>query len=158
MNSISLKIHSVIDLITNSSTEIYTNSGSIESIKEFINELLAEAGSLKTADDLYTFKIKASPGNLDSALDSFYDEDPDKLLALLKSNQELVDAITKEGYIGYDLGQEVLKIIPEEEIMEYHYNDDDYGSETVCMITSKKSGDRSNFTDKILGLLNQTAY
>jgi hypothetical protein len=54
-------IHSVVDLITNSSTTIYTQAkkGSIETVKEIINIILKTSESGQTADDLYTFDIKA---------------------------------------------------------------------------------------------------
>jgi len=59
MKQIAIPIHSIIDVITNSSTEIYTNthSKSIEYAKDLINEILDAAGSDKTADDLFEFEI-----------------------------------------------------------------------------------------------------
>ena len=55
---IRIPIHSFIDLITNSSTEIYigTKEKTIEYAKEMIDKFLAEAGSDKKADDLFTFE------------------------------------------------------------------------------------------------------
>lgn len=53
-----LKLHSVIDLITNSSTEIFAcaDEDSAKTIKEFINAILKQAGSDKTSDDLFTVR------------------------------------------------------------------------------------------------------
>lgn len=53
-------MHSFIDVITNSSTEIFvsTHGKTIEYAKELINDLLKVAGSEKTADDLFEFKIE----------------------------------------------------------------------------------------------------
>lgn len=60
MNSVSFHIHSVVDLITNSSSEIFTfvNTGYIKSVKELINELLKQGGSTKTADDLFDIEVE----------------------------------------------------------------------------------------------------
>lgn len=57
MNFLKLKTHSIIDVITNSSTEIFisSNNKTIEVAKEFINSLLKATGSKKEADDLFDF-------------------------------------------------------------------------------------------------------
>lgn len=54
-----IPIHSFVDLITNSSSEIYiyASDGTIKSVKELINNLLRGVGSDKTADDLFTFDV-----------------------------------------------------------------------------------------------------
>jgi hypothetical protein len=59
MNTLKLKVHSVVDVITNSSTVIYTQAseGTISSIKEMINALLALGESDLTADDLFEFEL-----------------------------------------------------------------------------------------------------
>jgi hypothetical protein len=53
-----ITLHSFSDIITNSSTEIFTTctENSVELIKKFINTILKEAGSDKTADDLFTIR------------------------------------------------------------------------------------------------------
>ncbi len=58
MKEIKVSIHSFIDVITNSSTEIYisTTSGAESRMYELINAFLKEAGSEKTAEDLYIIK------------------------------------------------------------------------------------------------------
>ena len=52
--------HSVIDVITNSSTEIYTctHGKTIEYMKELINSILKAGGSKKKAEDLYEFRVE----------------------------------------------------------------------------------------------------
>lgn len=61
MESLKIKVHSVVDVITNSSTVIYTQAdeGTIKSLKEMINALLKIGGSELTADDLFTFELDA---------------------------------------------------------------------------------------------------
>jgi hypothetical protein len=59
MEPIRIKIHSFVDLITNSSTEIYISchKKSVEAAKGLIDSLLQAAGSEKKADDLFEFKV-----------------------------------------------------------------------------------------------------
>jgi hypothetical protein len=54
-----LTVHSFVDLITNSSTEIYVEATekTIESVKDIINNLLGFASSNHTADDLFEFTL-----------------------------------------------------------------------------------------------------
>ena len=62
-------LHSVIDLITNSSTEMFMDfSGSIEPIKDLVNEFLKINGSDKTCDDVFNLTI----------VPSWAEDDPDE--------------------------------------------------------------------------------
>lgn len=58
-DSYTIKIHSFIDIITNSSTEIYcaANQKTVESVKEIINGILKVGDSKYTSDDLFTVEI-----------------------------------------------------------------------------------------------------
>jgi hypothetical protein len=60
MKPIKVCIHSVIDIITNSSTEIFvgTHKNTIPLFKEFINQLLKDAGSDQTCEDIYDVELK----------------------------------------------------------------------------------------------------
>lgn len=59
MTSLTIPIHSFVDLITNSSTEIYieADTGTIEAIKSLVNNLLKIAKSELTVDDLFTITL-----------------------------------------------------------------------------------------------------
>jgi hypothetical protein len=59
MTELKIKTHSVVDVITNSSTVIYTQAGegTISAIKEMVNALLALGESDLTADDLFNFEL-----------------------------------------------------------------------------------------------------
>ena len=49
-----IKIHSLVDMITNSSTVIYTYSdGSIDTCKKMMNEILSSLGNPLTCDDMF---------------------------------------------------------------------------------------------------------
>ena len=54
-----IPVHSFVDLITNSSTEIYiqATTKTVESVKEIINNLLKVNGSGYTADDLFEISL-----------------------------------------------------------------------------------------------------
>lgn len=54
---IKVNIHSVIDAITNSSTEIFINTNNVGALKEFINGMLKSIGSDKTFDDIFEVQI-----------------------------------------------------------------------------------------------------
>ena len=53
--------HSVIDLITNSSTEMFMNmESSVEPLKELINEFFRVSGVNKTCDDVFKITVANS--------------------------------------------------------------------------------------------------
>ena len=60
-------IHSFVDLITNSSTEIYISATekTVESVKNLINNLLKMGQSNLTCDDLFTIEIDKEQFNKD---------------------------------------------------------------------------------------------
>lgn len=55
-----IRIKSITDVITNSSTEVFTfaDEGSVEKLKRFIDSILYIAGSEKTCDDLFEVRFK----------------------------------------------------------------------------------------------------
>jgi hypothetical protein len=56
---IEIALHSIIDLITNSSTEIFTDfAGSLEPCKEMINEMFKSCGIEKTCDEVFTLRLE----------------------------------------------------------------------------------------------------
>jgi len=64
MNSISIPIHSFLDLITNSSSETYVTSDrqTVTSIKSIIDAVLKAGGSTKTCDDMFMVKLAKEDG------------------------------------------------------------------------------------------------
>lgn len=59
MERIIIKTQSVSDVITNSSTEIYTvcTEYTLDRLKDIVNSILKIADSTLTADDLFTFEL-----------------------------------------------------------------------------------------------------
>lgn len=80
-----INIHSVIDIITNSSTEIYTYSdGTIEPLKKLVNEMFKIHGIDKTFDDVFIATV-----NSDIYVYTEYEDKPDEL-----SNDEINSLFT----------------------------------------------------------------
>lgn len=89
-----IKIQSVVDLITNSSTETFTilNGNAERIIRDIVDALLASAGSALTFSDLFVFDTKFS----DKWEDAYYDyirdfikEDTMIMQNLLKSSTQM---------------------------------------------------------------------
>lgn len=59
MKILTIPIHSFVDLITNSSTEVYVNAdnGTIQAVKELINNILQGSGSTYNCDDLFDITL-----------------------------------------------------------------------------------------------------
>jgi hypothetical protein len=60
LNKLTITVHSFVDLITNSSTEIYICAGpsTVKSLKEMVNAIIKLGGNdTLTADDLFTFEL-----------------------------------------------------------------------------------------------------
>jgi len=66
-NEVVLKIHSMVDVITNSSSVTYVTArdNSISKIKELVNNLLVFSESDKKADDLFDFKLSIDEERLE---------------------------------------------------------------------------------------------
>jgi hypothetical protein len=68
--------HSVIDVITNSSTEIFVHSEHcIEPAKELLNELLYLEGSNKKCDDIFEISLEYDKSNIEEIFDYYVDND-----------------------------------------------------------------------------------
>ena len=74
--TVRIPVHSLIDLITNSSTEIFVHSEkSVEPAKALLTELLKLEGSDKTCDDVFEITIEKDRGDLNDVIQYYLDED-----------------------------------------------------------------------------------
>ena len=81
-----VKVHSVIDLITNSSTEMFVDySDSIDHIKELVDEILELQGSPLTCDDIFDLKIVSQYAEED--YEGSLEEDPTELEFTVKNDK-----------------------------------------------------------------------
>lgn len=72
-NVIRANIHSVVDVITNSSTTIYTHQDSVKETKELVQEILNIAGITdKTPDDIFYYGVFADEYR-------YLDQEPDEM-------------------------------------------------------------------------------
>jgi len=80
MKELRLSFHSIVDVITNSSSVVYTSctSSTIEHMKEIVNSILKAGGSDKVADDLYKFKIVPSENAQERAM-NYIDSHPESV-------------------------------------------------------------------------------
>lgn len=127
MKTFKLKLHSSVDLITNSSTVIFTYSdGSIEPLKSLINEMLKVFGyEDKTFDDLFFADVFLEEDYEYYEQDGFPEDETDhdtyladiKLKVLkgeIEKPQWMIDAEESEGGLGYQSSNN-LEIITKDE-------------------------------------------
>ena len=145
MKSITLNIHSMADIITNSSTEIFVvaNESTIQGVKDLIDNFLLLTDSSLTCDDLFTVEY-----NLDDMLEDIdYDyrcyiksEDDDPPMTL-----EEFTAKKREEFSGH---------------LEINY--DGYGPSRYLQVTAKTDSEHAVTCAKILsnltGLFEIDAY
>lgn len=96
------KLHSFVDVITNSSTVIYVSINqsekTIEKIKEFINKILIAGESNKTFDDLFYTKITFK--NIEDI--------KDRLADYTDIRDNIIDLLNKEQKNDYKLIDEMV--------------------------------------------------
>jgi hypothetical protein len=120
MVNMEILLHSITDLITNSSTTIYTYSErSLEPCKEMINVMLKMFGSDKTCDDIFELSVE-----LDTPNDLYYsvawrcDEKqlPTELRTLVK---DVKDRFAKKDVSSFEDFREKLKTTVDNIIDQY---------------------------------------
>lgn len=163
MKTIKINIHSVVDVITNSSTTIFTYQNSIEQAKELIQEMLNLCGIKdKTPDDLFYYGVFCDD---DCYLEYINDRDDD--------DDDIEDVVTVDAkydtpeYEEQTKKQEkwlenLLISIAKEEIEEPDWMD---SASTSCSDSEKdtylnlipKDDKYKNFADKIQKLLGSVS-
>ncbi len=89
MTFFTIRIHSFVDLITNSSSESFVaaNERTLETVRKIINETLKAGGSTKTCDDLVLLKLEE--GNYDEGTTTNI-----RCVAKVEGTEELAKLIT----------------------------------------------------------------
>lgn len=74
--NIIIPVHSFVDVITNSSSEVYVmaSESTIKSIKAIVNHLLAVGRSQQTADDLFEFDLVTDVSSFSSTAPKGYEK------------------------------------------------------------------------------------
>ena len=112
-----IPVHSVIDVITNSSTEIFTDfSNSVEPCKELINEMLKTFGVEDlTSDDIFDITVGYNDdervkeyeddGYDEETIESYMSEDSPKVL-FIESKDPKYDPLATKIYAFLNSGEE----------------------------------------------------
>jgi hypothetical protein len=112
MNTFKIKVHSAVDLITNSSTVIYTYSeGSLEAVKGLVNEMLKVFGIEETFDNIFYAGVLPDEYSDSVELPDNYEE---LEIKYIKGEIEKQDWMQNIAY-GYYGGNTSLHLIPKDE-------------------------------------------
>lgn len=113
MKTIKIKLHSSVDLITNSSTVIFTYSdGSLSAVKELVNEMLKVFGKEETFDDIFWAKVLPDEYGEEQELPENWKE---LEIQYIKDEIEKQDWMKNyERYDSYE-SETILNLIPKDE-------------------------------------------
>lgn len=153
-----IKVKSITDVITNSSTEVFTfyNDGGIKTIKDTVNAILSiNSGNKYTFDDLFEIKYAFVFDRIDDKLCLYLTEDENNKLVKYKTSSEYQDRMYDKylPFLNKDVSYESQKKIA------FAYEDEDYEKQgtVVCgvNITAKKdSGIKQEIIDNAVKCLN----
>jgi len=144
---IKIPVHSQIDLITNSSTEIFVHSeNSVEPARELLKELLKLSGSDENVNDVFELSIVQDEGNIENWFEYYLEGDDEALEELGLTDIDSLDWKERDKRIN-----EVVKEIkegkkPMPDIDSYHI-------QTYLVVKSKLPK-----YDHLLKLLNNLLY
>ena len=146
-----LNVHSIVDVITNSSTVIYTYQDSTKEAKELLQEILNLMGEDKKVDDLFNIGVfLSSTEYYTEHIDESEDDEeeipanyPDDYKAQNKYIEDLIESILK----GEVVKPAWMKLIEE----GTNYNDFPY---PTSLYISSKEAKYDALAKKILAFLN----
>jgi preprotein translocase subunit YajC len=157
-------VHSIVDVITNSSSVIYTEAhdNSIKVAKEIINAVLKASGSDKKADDLFNFRIQKGTDDLCDFIQRMVDDEDEDALARIpnldayKASQELTN---KKGEPDYNAQVKAYEKWENEnqEALNHLFDDEEANTETgihANLIVTTKDGVEIDFARKALAMFD----
>lgn len=97
-----MRIQSYIDVITNSSTTVFTFANNIEGVKSVINAILKTAGSRYTCDDLFDISSDYDISITD-AVDDYYLDKAKEHLELKEIVNQYIEECNKKNWKEIDL-------------------------------------------------------
>ena len=139
MNTLIIPVHSVVDLITNSSSEIFVaaDSKTVSTIKKLVTNIISASGGTLTADDLFNFEL------VYKCVDDKYDE-----IEMTASEMKI-----KKKEISNILDNELSSAEDIEKAEEWRFgdeNDDGYESSAVRVTVKDKTNKNAVAASKIL--------
>ena len=130
MQVFKIKLHSSVDLITNSSTVIFTYSeGSLPAVKELVNEMLKVFGKEETFDDIFWGAVLPEKYNLGQKIPDNYKELEFQYIKGEIPKQDWMENCEEYDYYNGDTS---LHLIPKDEkysdlvnkLLKYLYSTD----------------------------------
>ncbi len=113
-----INLHSSVGLITNSSTEIYTDeTNSVKAVKEMIEEFAKVMGFDKSFDEMFYINILMSEYNYESAFDGSFSELEtlmDNIISGKVEKPKWMEEADKKHYASYDYFDRTMYIAPKE--------------------------------------------
>jgi len=86
-----IPFHSFVDVITNSSTEMYVKVSEkcIDATKEIIEKVLEASGCGKKFDDLFTIRIEGPEVDMDEFFDTIEDKTQARVEQIMEENDDI---------------------------------------------------------------------
>ena len=142
MHTLVVPVHSFVDLITNSSSEIFVsaNKGTVTAVKKLVNNLIIAGGGTKTCDELFDIDVAyvCETGSGEEVLltKSEISAKRKELAANAKKNANPADQYIDDDDCGWYFGDE-----------------GDYVKSNIRIVLKDKSNKESAAAAKILGSL-----
>jgi hypothetical protein len=155
-----IPIHSIVDVITNSSSVLYTEAhqGSVDLAKKLINKVLSVAGTPLTADDLFNISVRTySQDGIRYYIQSHHvrqDDIPD-----LETFNAAINLKTAEGKPDYAAQREAVDVWEKanQEALEALFEGKQSGQDTgltSTLIVTTKDGVDIDFAKTVLGMFD----
>jgi hypothetical protein len=146
MDSIKFNLHSIVDVITNSSTVIYTIQKDTEVVKQLVAEVLELMGRTDlTPDDVFTYNTSVDDYYY---VDRAYDEE---LPEDIYDEEGIINDHKLENYVEKFLSGEIEK-------PEWAKNIENSSEMSVYMSLTPKSEEFAKLGQRIISVLNSTDY
>jgi hypothetical protein len=158
-NKIRVNFHSFVDIITNSSTVIFTYVNSVDAVRQFIDAVLEISGAYDashgiTADDLYDFKIRLDPDSLEHLLESALEDEDHEYHAALSA----IDTDPQYEDKWLEKWETMLNYLADNiDPDDAPTNYDGFDAETQLVITPKKPGYRDDLGKLIAKIFSHEA-
>lgn len=147
MDKLTVNLHSFVDIITNSSTVIYTYVNSVDAVKEFINEVLKSLPNVTlAADDLYEFEVQFTENGAEHVAEIVLNTPTHK-------HHDELTVISQWVYPDWKAKRKALADYVRENMSykdEYSDGWDTYYPETELVLKSKVSENQRNDLGKLL--------
>jgi len=163
MKTLIINPHSFVDIITNSSTVIYTYVNSEQAVKDIMNAVIASIPNVTlSADDLFDFKVILSDGAVERLVEKILDsEDTDdaRYVALKKIEKEFFDENPDaKPWEAHKFQRSwILENLVDEDFEGYSTGWSYYTPQTRLVVTPKTSGVREDIGNLLMNVFSHEA-